>query len=153
MTAALTMALAGCIEVPSPEPRGEPEEPTPIIGDLGCPGHGETPTAGSSQTGVSNSPGAFSYGGQTTARTGIEVYLWQNPSSGAYVQWGGQSLAGSLNVVIEDVCGNELYRGDYGGMRQGGGQEATARGSPGEWAIKLEFAAFTGQMGLSVTSG
>lgn len=152
--ATMTMVLAGCIEAPTqPEGRDPEGDTTPVVGDLGCPGHGETPSAGAEQTGVSNNPGAFSYGGQMMAKTGVEVYLWQNPSTGAYVQWGGQSAFGSLVVVLEDTCGNELYRGDFGGMQQGGGQESSARGAPGEWAIKLEFTAYTGQMGLSVTSG
>lgn len=154
MTATMTMVLAGCISVEPPGAEETPDESAPTTPiDLDCPGHGETPSAGAQQTGVSNSPGAFSYGGQTTAKSGTEVYLWQNPSSGAWVQWGGQSAVGSLTVVLEDKCGNELYRDELGGMQQGGSQEATSRGAPGEWVIKLEFVGFTGQMGLSITSG
>lgn len=152
MVAALV--AAGCIApTPNEVPRESERDPTPVVGDVGCPGHGETPTTGAQQSGVSNQPGAFSYSGQAAGKTGTEVYLWQNPSNGAYVQWGGQSAVGTFTLVIEDTCGNELYRKGFGGMQQGGGQEATARGAPGEWVIKLEFAAFTGQMGLNVMSG
>jgi hypothetical protein len=153
MAAASAVLLAGCLAPQDAEDRGAGG----AAADLGspeCPGHGLVPSAGgASQTGVSNTPGAFSYGGRAVAKTGTEVYLWQNPSSGAFVQWGGQTATGTLSLVVQDECGSEVYRKEFGAMQQDGGQEASARGAPGEWAITLEFAAYTGQVGLQVTSG
>lgn len=151
------MLLAGCIapqDAATDERTGDDPGSGSEAPSGACPGHGASETgAGAQQSGVSNQPGSFSYSGQFAAKTGKEVYLWQNPSSGAYVQWGGQSAAGSVGLRVQDACGDEVYGKQYGGAQQTGAQEATGRGVPGEWALTFEFSSYTGQMGLQITSG
>ena len=147
--------VPGCIgpQNPStPTATTEPPSPTSAL-DPGCtpPTVVNTPTAGAGQGGVSNNPGAFSYGGQAAAKVGKEDYLWTNPSPTARASFGGQVATGTVHLVIKDACGKvELDKMISQG--QGGNYGALPEGRPGKWLIALEFTAFTGQMGLSVTS-
>ncbi len=89
--------------------------------------------------------------GQAAAKTGKEDYLWSNPSPTARVSWGGQVATGTLHLVIKDACSVvKLDKTISNG--QGGDYGALPNGMPGKWLISFDFAAFTGQMGLSVTS-
>lgn len=153
------LALAGCIEAPEDGPRveGAPDDDDAPATAAGCaPPSNEGDAGGGqgpgSQGGVSNQPGSFSYGGQTALKTATETYTWTNYSTGAMISWGGQSASGRLELIIEDACGVEVYRGDATMMSQGGSWGETERGTAGDWTITLEFSAFTGQMGLSITS-
>lgn len=148
-------ALAGCIG-PQEDARDEGraiDAPPPASEECPQPTDPSAAPGAPSQQGVSNQPGAFSYGGQTAAKTATETFLWQNPSTGAQVAWGGQGATGTLEVTILDACGAEVFAGRVDPMSQGGASGATQRGASGTWTITLEFTAFTGQMGLSVSSG
>lgn len=148
------LALAGCIapQDTAQDDRNDATSPPPSS-DESCLAPDVTPTATpGGQVSVSNNPGSFSYGGQVAAKTGKEVYVWENPTRAAQVAWGGQSAAGTLTLVIQETCGEEVYRADLGGPRQGGAYESTQEGESGKWIITLEFTLYTGQMGLSVNS-
>jgi len=154
LAAIAIVALAGCIQ-PQETPEAEPTPPTASTPTTmeACAAVGFEPTGGpSGQASVANYPGSFSYSGQTTAQTGKEVYVWQNPSEGALVSWGGQAATGDLTVTIHDACGVEVYKMSVGAMDQGGASEETQRGTAGDWYLTFEFTLYTGQMGLSVNS-
>ena len=153
---ALTLALAGCIEAQpddreteSPDRDGDDERMEPCT----PPEVEETGPSGG-QSGVSNQPGAFSYGGQAAAKTAKEVFLWENPSLAAQVTYGGQSGVGTLTMTIQDHCGVEVYKRESSGASQtGAAGEATQTGTEGTWILTFEFTLYTGQMGVSITSG
>jgi hypothetical protein len=118
-----------------------------------CAGHDVTPTgATGGQSSVSNNPGSFSYSGQALAKTTTETHLWQNPSGAAYVMWSGQTGTGTLVLTIQDACAEEVYRREVGAGQQSGAMESTTRAMPGEWLLTFEFTAYSGQMGLQVSS-
>lgn len=152
----LLVLLSGCIQAePDDAPQDEErEQDAPSSDPPTCTPPAVTPSGpGGGQGGVSNQPGAFSYGGQAAAKTAKEVYVWENPSRSAQVAWGGQSAAGTLTLTIQDHCGKEVYRADLGGAPgQGGANEGTQEGEAGDWILTLEFTLYTGQMGLSVSS-
>lgn len=156
LAAVLVLALAGCI-APQEDAPAEDREPAPTpaptsSADVCTPPDLEASAGPGGQASVANYPGSFSYSGRTTAQTGREVYLWQNPSGGAMVSWGGQAATGDLAVSIQDACGKEVYTSNVGMMSQGGASETTQRGEAGDWYIVLDFTLFTGQMGLNVNS-
>lgn len=152
----LALLLAnGCIGPTSSPPTTDPAPGTNANGvpsaDCAPPVIANAPSAGGGQASVSNNPGSFSYGGQAAAKTGKEDYLWSNPSPTARASFGGQVATGTLHLVIKDACGKkELDKTVASG--QGGDYGALPNGRPGKWLISLEFTAFTGQMGLTVTS-
>lgn len=159
VTILLALALSGCIALPAQTESGRtgsyalPGGDTPACEPAEDVGGGAGGSQGEgSQAGVSNQPGAFSYGGQAMAKTSTETYVWQNPAPRAAVNWGGQSMTGSFELVLLDACGQEVYRASSSSMRQGGTSETTGGGTGGAWTVRLEFTAYSGQMGLSITS-
>lgn len=159
---AASLALAGCIELPEERSdaatndgeerftRADVSAPTcrPLDYSGGF-GGGQGP---GSQSGVSNTPGAFSYGGQVLARTTTETYAWMNPSPGVAVSWGGQSLTGWLTLRVYDACDELVVEETVQMLSQQGGFSMPADGTAGEWRIELAFQVYSGQMGLSITS-
>lgn len=152
----LITALAGCIQgEPDDEPAVEsPRDDTSDTMSACTPPEVEATGPSGGQSGVSNQPGAFSYGGQAAAKTAKEVFLWENPSAGAMVAFGGQSGLGTLRITIQDHCGVEVYTKETSGASQSSSaSESTKTGTPGTWILTFEFTVYTGQMGVSITSG
>ncbi|HET6403491.1 MAG TPA: hypothetical protein VFH78_02495 [Candidatus Thermoplasmatota archaeon] len=156
LVVALLAATAGCIQTQADD--ADANAP-PTARDAAAPPARCTPPEvqptgpSGGQSGVSNEPGSFTYGGQAAAKTAKEVFLWENPSSAARVTWGGQAGAGSLTLTLQDHCGKEVYRGAVAGAtQQSGVTETTGSGEPGTWILTFEFTLYTGQMGLSITS-
>lgn len=147
----LTFA-AGCISTPEPQRNDDRGEDAGAFGLPACPPRVDTPTGPAGQASVANYPGTFSYSAQSLAKTGLETFVWTNPTGGAQVSWGGQSATGAMTLTLKDECGAEIYKQEFTAMSQGGAYEVTQRAAPGEWWIELDFAAYTGQVGLSITS-
>jgi hypothetical protein len=153
----IVLVFAGCITTPDPQ-RGKqtPSTPAPASPAAACveptPGP-SVPAVGPGQSGVSDQPGAFSYSGQVAARTQKESYAWENGATGAMVMWSGQGSTGTFTLTILDACSAQTYQKDFSGAGQGATSESSSPGAPGTWLITLDFKLFTGQMGLSVTSG
>lgn len=149
--------LAGCIR---PQEANEPanEAPTPTAPSEGkratCEVSSNAPkTPDAGQSGVSNQPGTFTYGGQVAAKTATETFLWENPSAAAQVTWGGQTGTGTLKLTLDDYCDHRVYEKELSGAAgQSGTVETTQAGQAGVWLVTLEFTLYTGQMGLSITS-
>lgn len=153
---AMALALAGCIQTPSDEPEIEaPDDGADDDATAPCtPPDVEATGPSGGQSGVSNQPGSFNYGGQAAAKTATEVFLWENPSTAAQVTFGGQSGVGSLTITIQDHCGVEVYRQGSGGASQSSGAiQPTKTGTAGTWILTFEFTLYTGQMGVTITSG
>ncbi len=162
---ALTMTgLAGCIEAPAAEETPDdggmsrassPKMADPLVECAPYTGHMET-SGGQGidgQSGVTSAPGGFSYGGQVFAKMETESYTWSNPADGAVFSWGGRSLTGELVVRIIDACGEVALEKSISMLTQSGSFETQVDGTAGDWTIELEFTLFTGQMGLTVSSG
>lgn len=158
--ALLALLSAGCLGAPGPgdDARwagrdGAAAEAGPgCIGASGGGGASAGQSAGA-QSGVSNEPGQFAYGGQATLKLGTERYTWTNHAPVATLAWGGQTTTGTFTLVVEDACGVEVWRGDASALSQESGYERTTRGTAGDWTLTLQFTAYTGQMGLWVASG
>ena len=150
------LALAGCIQAEPDDT--EVETPAPDASDdasgATCtPPEVEATGASGGQSGVSNQPGSFTYGGQAAAKTAKEVFLWENPSSAAQVTYGGQSGVGTLTMTIQDHCGVEMYKREVSGASQSGSAgETTQTGTEGTWILTFEFTLYTGQVGVTITS-
>lgn len=149
------LALAGCIQTQEDEPEVESPDESPR-GDAMAPctpPEVEETGASGGQSGVTNNPGSFTYGGQAAAKTATEVFLWENPSTSAQVTFGGQSGVGTLTITIQDHCGVEMFKREHGGAsQQGGAVETTASGSAGTWILTFEFTLYTGQVGITINS-
>lgn len=151
------VAAAGCIQ-PQDEPGSEDtDDPRTGVPETGAPctpptPPPSTPGAGPGQSGVTNQPGSFTYGGQAAAKTATEVYLWENPSRAAQITWGGQMATGMLKLTVVDACGLQVQEGEQNGPSQGGSVQGTNEGTPGAWTLTFEFTAYTGQMGMTITS-
>ncbi len=108
----------------------------------------------SDATGVDNQAGSFEYGGAASCKTETERYDWQNPAPRAAVEWGGAVALGYLNVTIYDGLDRVVHEFSLDGSGASGASGNTELGVPGavgwSWSIELEFANFTGTMGLSV---
>jgi hypothetical protein len=154
---ALSVALfAGCIQpqdTSQPEPQA-PSDPQETGKTTTCEVRTNSPSGvGAGQTGVSNEPGSFSYSGQVAAKSATETFLWKNPSASAQVAWGGQAGTGTLKLTLQDICDRVVYENELSGTTtQTSTTGSTRNGQPGEWLVTLEFTAYTGQMGLSITS-
>ena len=152
---ALMLFMAGCIQA-QPENEPEVESPDDTRDETGAacvPPEVEETGASGGQSGVTNQPGSFTYGGQAAAKTATEVFLWENPSAAAQVTLGGQSGLGTLTVVIQDHCGVEMFRRELSGpSQQRGAVETTENGEPGTWILTFEFTVYTGQMGITISS-
>jgi hypothetical protein len=146
------LLAAGCIG-PQNGTATTPPAPGTDSGPLGaCPPPVVVNTpSGGGQSAVSNGPGAFSYGGQVAVKTANEDYPWTNPSPTARASFGGQAATGTLRIVVKDAC-SKVEMDKTVGPGQGGDYGALPAGTPGKWLVSLEFSAFTGQMGLSITS-
>jgi hypothetical protein len=146
--------LAGCV-APSQNPPTV-QSATPPSSDAPATtcvpvGPKTSTVAGVHQDSVSNTSGAFSDSGQVAGATGVAEYAWQDASGGAMISWGGQSASGTLKLTLLDACGAEVYAHTFDSPSQGGLNEKAKPGAPGAWLVRLEYAAFTGQMGLTIT--
>lgn len=108
----------------------------------------------SDATGVDNQPGSFAYGGAASCKTATERFDWENPAPRAGVDWGGAVASGHLNVTIYDSLDRVVHEFSLDGSGGSGASGDTDWGVPGPmewtWTIEVEFADFTGTMGLSV---
>lgn len=152
----VTLAIVGGCIGAQPEDEPAPEAPDAGASESmgGCTPPTVEPTGPSGgQSGVTNQPGSFTYGGQAAAKTATEVFLWENPSKAAQVTFGGQSGVGSFTITIQDHCGVQVYRKEStGAAQQAGGVEPTQDGTGGVWILTFEFVVYTGQMGITITS-
>lgn len=101
--------------------------------------------------GVSNNPGSFSLGGQTSGTSDTKSYDWQNPSTRAEIQFGGQAASGSFKVTIKDATGREVHSITFSSANEGYSQR-TDSGTPGTWKIVIDFRDFTGNVGLNINA-
>ncbi|HUR61146.1 MAG TPA: hypothetical protein VM286_02115 [Candidatus Thermoplasmatota archaeon] len=108
--------------------------------------------SGCVQDSVSNQVDAFSYGGQVADRSGGHTYTWHVTGSSVQVNWGGQAAKGSLDLVLKDGAGNQVYTRSFSGASQGGSSETLRNVKAGDWSVSIQFHGFTGQMGLSLTA-
>ncbi|HUR64222.1 MAG TPA: hypothetical protein VM241_07050 [Candidatus Thermoplasmatota archaeon] len=106
--------------------------------------------AGCAQGGVSNMTDNFSYGGQVAGKSGTNSYTWKVTGSTVRVSWGGQSASGTLDLVLKDGLGQQVYIRTFGGASQSGASETLQNVKAGDWTVTLSFHGFTGQMGLNL---
>lgn len=146
------LLAAGCVD-----PSDTPSTATPTTASSASPA-ACAPVApksgtvtGLDQSAASDNPGAFGDSGQMAGVTGTKEFAWQDASGAAMVAWGGQSASGSFKLTILDACGQQVFQQSYDAPSQGGANQNTKPGTPGAWLIRLEYTAYTGQMGLSVT--
>lgn len=108
-------------------------------------------------SGVTQSPGAFDYGGAVSCKTAEETHEWSNAAPRASLAWGGAAIEGKLSGTVADAAGNEVYAFEIGGAEASGADGETDLGLPanpitGDWVIRLTFTDFTGTMGLTLRS-
>lgn len=142
-----TVVLAGCA-APETTPSSE-------AGFGFDPAGFSTPCVDSS--GVTESPGAFDYGGAVSCKTAEEAHEWSNAAPRASLAWGGAAVEGKLSGTVEDAAGNEVYAFEIDGAGASGADGETDLGLPanpvtGNWVIRLTFTEFTGTMGLALRS-
>lgn len=111
----------------------------------GCAAFGE-------MTGISNKTNSFQFGGNIADKDGSQSFQWRNSNTCAVLQWGGRITGGSIDVLVRDASGTEVYKGSIGK-----GDSATIRrtqeGTPGLWTVDVTFHAATAVMGLNLFSG
>ncbi|MHB8633629.1 MAG: hypothetical protein ACYDBQ_06650 [Thermoplasmatota archaeon] len=105
------------------------------------------------QEACSSTSGAFSCGAQVAGKTATENYTWHNAAGTAHVSWGGQASSGTFSVQVKDATGQQVYQRDFVGGGQQATNEDTSQGAPGDWSITIVYTSFTGQVGLTLTSG
>jgi hypothetical protein len=151
--ALVALLAAGCVAPSNPSTTPPASTPTSSTPAASCaPVAPKTSSvAGVRQDSVSNTPGAFSDSGQVAGASGTAEYAWQDASGNAMISWGGQSASGSFVLTLLDACGKQVYQQTFNGASQGGGNQNAKPGQPGAWLVRLEYSAFTGQMGLSIT--
>lgn len=154
-TLAVLLALAGCV-APNDAPNDAGTAPSttapPSANAADCKPVEPKPdtVSGLRQDSVSNNAGSFSDSGQVAGATGTAEYAWTDASGRGQISWGGQAGSGSLKLTLLDACGKQVYTHTWSAPSQGGVQENAQPGTPGKWLVRMEFTAFTGQMGLSI---
>lgn len=150
----LTLAAAGCVDVPSEEAERADAPTAPGAGGAPCTpvppeNRGQRVEVGSTAR-VSSEPRSFSYARQGLA-AGTWGYEWLNPSGAAGFNSSFEGY-GSIDVEIYDACGARILHKTF---TRGGSDAANERlpsGEPGAWTIQTRISAFSGTISFSITS-
>ncbi|GEM_PF-5654404 len=150
--AALALLAAGCVS-PSQNPTNDPTfTPSGTPAATCVPVAPKTSTlTGFHQDSVSSNPGAFGDSGQMAGVSGTAEYAWQDYSGSAMIGWSGQSATGSLKLTLLNACGQSVFTQTFDAGSQGGGNQNSKPGKAGAWLVRLDYTAYTGQMGLGIT--